>query len=286
MDGQLDAPAATRAARRELLDVGAGELPRRWRPKRTSSWWKAPAARPRPICARGDIANMGFARAADVPVVLVGDIDRGHVIAALVGAHAVLDAEDRAMIKGFLINKFRGDPALFDAGRHGDHPPHRLAGPRHGALAGGGPAAARRGRGGPGARRARGAGAAGCASWRPCCAAIANFDDFDPLQRRARRSTSPSSRPAAPLPGDADLVVLPGSQGHAGRPRLPAGRRAGTSTSSPMCAAAAGCWGSAAATRCWVGASPIPDGIEGAPGEAAGLGLLEVETTLDRRTRL
>ncbi|OYW97271.1 MAG: cobyric acid synthase CobQ, partial [Caulobacter vibrioides] len=45
----------------------------------------------------GDIANMGFARAADVPVVLVGDIDRGHVIASLVGAHAVLDDEDRAM---------------------------------------------------------------------------------------------------------------------------------------------------------------------------------------------
>src|SRR5690606_37868843 len=49
----------------------------------------------------GDIANMGFARAADVPVVLVGDIDRGHVIASLVGAHAVLDGEDRAMIRGF-----------------------------------------------------------------------------------------------------------------------------------------------------------------------------------------
>ncbi len=81
---------------------------------------------------RGDIANMGFARAANVPVVLTGDIDRGHVIAALVGAHAVLDADDRAMIKGFLINKFRGDPALFAAGRDRDHAPHRLAGFRHG----------------------------------------------------------------------------------------------------------------------------------------------------------
>jgi adenosylcobyric acid synthase len=64
-----------------------------------------------------DIANMGFAHAADLPVVLIGDIDRGHVIAALVGAHAVLDAADRDRIKGFVINKFRGDPALFDAGR-------------------------------------------------------------------------------------------------------------------------------------------------------------------------
>ena len=60
----------------------------------------------------GDIANMGFARAAEVPVVLIGDIDRGHVIAALVGAAAVLDPVDAAMVRGFLINKFRGDPAL------------------------------------------------------------------------------------------------------------------------------------------------------------------------------
>ena len=62
----------------------------------------------------GDIANMGFARAAGVPVVLVGDIYRGGVIAALVGTRAVLDPEDAAMIRGFLINKFRGDPRLFD----------------------------------------------------------------------------------------------------------------------------------------------------------------------------
>ncbi|MDI1297322.1 MAG: cobyric acid synthase, partial [bacterium] len=57
----------------------------------------------------GDIANMGFARAAQVPVILVGDIDRGGVIAAIVGTRAVIDPEDAAMIRGFLINKFRGD---------------------------------------------------------------------------------------------------------------------------------------------------------------------------------
>ena len=61
-----------------------------------------------------DIANMGFARAAQVPVVLIGDIDRGGVIAALVGTHAVLDAADAAMIGGFIVNRFRGDPALFE----------------------------------------------------------------------------------------------------------------------------------------------------------------------------
>ena len=64
----------------------------------------------------GDIANMGFARAAGVPVVLVGDIDRGGVIASLVGTHRVIDPADAAMIAGFLVNKFRGDPALFAEG--------------------------------------------------------------------------------------------------------------------------------------------------------------------------
>ena len=63
-----------------------------------------------------DIANMGFARAAGVPVCLVGDIDRGGVIASLVGTRAVLDPEDAALIVGFAVNKFRGDPALFADG--------------------------------------------------------------------------------------------------------------------------------------------------------------------------
>src|SRR3990172_3341133 len=63
-----------------------------------------------------DIANMGFARAADVPVILIGDIDRGGVIASIVGTKSVIEAEDAALIRGFLVNKFRGDPALFANG--------------------------------------------------------------------------------------------------------------------------------------------------------------------------
>lgn len=64
----------------------------------------------------GDIANMGFAREADVPVVLIGDIDRGGVIASIVGTHTILPDEDKDMIKAYLINKFRGDVTLFDDG--------------------------------------------------------------------------------------------------------------------------------------------------------------------------
>ena len=74
-----------------------------------------------------DIANMGFARAADVPVVLVGDIDRGGVIASLVGTKAVIDAADAAMIVGFIVNRFRGDPTLFDDGMKTVERAHRLA---------------------------------------------------------------------------------------------------------------------------------------------------------------
>ena len=64
----------------------------------------------------GDIANMGFARAADTPVILIGDIDRGGVIAQIVGTKVVIAPEDAAMVVGFLINKFRGDPSLFAEG--------------------------------------------------------------------------------------------------------------------------------------------------------------------------
>jgi adenosylcobyric acid synthase len=65
---------------------------------------------------KGDIANMGFAVEAGVPVVLIGDIDRGGVIASIVGTHTVLDKRDRGQIVGTIINRFRGDMSLFDDG--------------------------------------------------------------------------------------------------------------------------------------------------------------------------
>ena len=93
-----------------------------------------------------DIANMGFARAADVPVVLLGDIDRGGVIASLVGTQAVIDPADAAMIVGFIVNRFRGDPTLFDDGMADDRAPHRLAGARPAAVLRARASAAGRGR--------------------------------------------------------------------------------------------------------------------------------------------
>jgi adenosylcobyric acid synthase len=63
-----------------------------------------------------DLANMGFARALDMPVVLVGDIDRGGVFGSLYGTLALLEPDDQRLIAGYLINKFRGDPAILAPG--------------------------------------------------------------------------------------------------------------------------------------------------------------------------
>jgi adenosylcobyric acid synthase len=224
----------------------------------------------------GDIANMGFALAAGVPVVLVGDIDRGHVIAALVGARAVLDETDGAAIRGFIINKFRGDPALFDDGRREIE---RRTGWSDLGLV---PwlAAARRlpaedavvlDRAVEGAaRRVRVA--------VPILRHIANFDDFDPLQ------AEPSVDliyvpPGSPLPGDADLIVLPGSK--ATLSDLAFVREQGWDIDLLAHVRRGGrvlgiCGGFQMLGR----SVSDPDGIEGAPGSAPGLDLLEIDTVL------
>ncbi|MET0658966.1 MAG: cobyric acid synthase, partial [Steroidobacteraceae bacterium] len=158
-----------------------------------------------------DIANMGFAHAADLPVVLVGDIDRGHVIASLVGAHAVLDAADRARIRGFIINKFRGDAALFAEGLAtiGHHTGWSSFGvvpwitatqrlPAEDAMQ----------------LEAKPAAAANGARVKiavPRLPHLANFDDFDPLAVEADVALV-FVAPGEPLPLDANLIVLPGSK--------------------------------------------------------------------------
>jgi adenosylcobyric acid synthase len=223
-----------------------------------------------------DIANMGFARAADVPVVLVGDIDRGHVIAALVGAHAVLDEADRAMIRGFVINKFRGDPALFDDGRAEIV---RRTGWRDCGMA---PwlAAAKR----LPAEDAVVLDRAAMGDGRkikivvPMLSRIANFDDFDPLRLEPEVAFG-FVPPGSPLPGDADLVILPGTK----------------ATLADLAFLRAQGWDIDLAAHVRRGGRVLgicggfqmlgrtiadPDGVEGPPGAAAGLGLLDLDTVL------
>ncbi|MEM7296587.1 MAG: cobyric acid synthase, partial [Pseudomonadota bacterium] len=154
----------------------------------------------------GDIANMGFAEAADLPVVIVGDIDRGGVIAQLVGTHAILPQADRARIKAFIVNKFRGDPALFASGAReiatrtgwsdlGIVPwfsdAWRL--PAEDIMD----------------IRSRRGGAFRIAV--PRLNRIANFDDLDPLSADPNVSVEVIGE-GRPLPGDADLILIPGSK--------------------------------------------------------------------------
>ncbi|MBU3258883.1 cobyric acid synthase [Roseovarius sp. PS-C2] len=155
---------------------------------------------------RNDIANMGFAQAAGVPVVLIGDIDRGGVIAQIVGTQAVLTPEDASQIKAFAINKFRGDVRLFDDGLN--EIVQRTGWPSLGVL--------------PwfdGAWRLPAEDVMDIASTRggtfrvavPRLGRIANFDDLDPLSSEPDVSVE-IIEPGRPLPGDADLVLIPGSK--------------------------------------------------------------------------
>jgi adenosylcobyric acid synthase len=157
----------------------------------------------------GDIANMGFARAAGVPVALVGDIDRGGVIASLVGTRAVISPEDAAMVRGFIVNKFRGDPALFADGYAAIE---ERTGWRGFGLIPWLPAVARL----PSEdavvleqHRARDRGRVLVAC--PMLPRIANFDDLDPLKAEPEVELVMIA-PGTPLPAEAGLIVIPGSK--------------------------------------------------------------------------
>ena len=155
-----------------------------------------------------DIANMGFARAADVPVVLIGDIDRGGVIASLVGTKAVIAPDDAALICGFIVNKFRGDPALFAAGMERIAQADRLGGARPCAVLCRCAPAAGRGCAGARASPCRPKPNARVRIAVPILPHIANFDDLDPLDAEPAVDLV-RVRPGAALPGDADLICCP-----------------------------------------------------------------------------
>ena len=227
---------------------------------------------------KGDIANWGFARAAQVPTVLVGDIDRGGVIANIVGTHTLISAEDRALLRGFLINKFRGDTSLFADGATlieretglqdlgiipffpaaRDLPAEDVLALDQSAEAGGASArlkiaVLRIGR-------------------------ISNFDDFDPLAAEPDVDLV-FVQPGETLPVDADLVILPGSK----------------ATLADLAFLREQGWDIDIAAHVRRGKPVLgicggyqmlgrhiadPDGIEGPPAEAAGLGLLDVQTVM------
>jgi len=152
---------------------------------------------------------MGFAEAAEVPVVLIGDINRGGVIASLVGTREVISAVECDRIKGFVINKFRGDLKLFDEGV--EIIAKRTAWPCLGVVPHL-PSAARLPAEDAVILEQEGDGGSGRIKIAvPMLSRIANFDDFDPL-RLEPDVTLEMVPPGTPLPGDANLIVLPGSK--------------------------------------------------------------------------
>ncbi|WP_407176256.1 cobyric acid synthase [Bradyrhizobium sp. STM 3562] len=221
-----------------------------------------------------DIANMGFACRADVPVVLVGDIDRGGVIAQLVGTKAVLEPGDAAMISGFIINKFRGDPTLFDDGYRLIE--ERTAWRGFGVL----PYFAR-------ARELPAEDALGLGEARKpgrtkiaflALSRIANFDDLDPLKLEPEIDLV-MVRPGEAIPGDTKLVILPGAKStrgdldflraHGWDIDLLAHHRRGGHV-----------LGICGGYQMLGKSVADPEGIEGPAGETPGLGLLDVTTVM------
>lgn len=158
---------------------------------------------------KSDIANMGFATAANVPVILVGDIDRGGVIASLVGAHTILPARDRSMVEGYLINKFRGDMSLFDEGLEAIT---RFTGwPSFGILPWLDAVKQLPAEDSVALDRMQGSLPEGFRVVVPAMGKIANFDDLDPLGAEKGVSLQ-FIRKGDRFPDAVDMVVLPGSK--------------------------------------------------------------------------
>ncbi len=224
-----------------------------------------------------DIANMGFAEAADVPVVLIGDIDRGGVIASIVGSHVLISDNDRGRLAGYLINKFRGDPSLFM--------------PATDVL-----------------RDRTGLSCLGVAPWFadaaklpaedamalenrdfsrtggrivvavPRISRIANLDDLDPLAAEPDVDVI-FVQPGEAIPADVAVVILPGSK--ATRADLEVIRAEGWDIDIAAHVRRGGYLvGLCAGFQSLVTTVSDPDGIEGPPGDTPGLGYLDLVTSM------
>ncbi len=227
----------------------------------------------------GDIANMGFALAANVPVCLVADIDRGGVIASLVGTHRVLDDEDNARIVGYLINKFRGDPALFEGGLA--NIAKHTQWPCFGVLPWQ-PAAARLpSEDGVALERLQPATVSRSLKVAvPMLSRIANFDDLDPLAHEPNVQVM-MIPPGRPLPRDADLVILPGTKATIADLRFL--RAQGWDVDLQAHVRQGGhVLGLCGGYQMLGTQVDDPEGVEGSPGSEAGLSLLQVQTRLHK----
>ena len=224
-----------------------------------------------------DIANMGFALAVNLPVVLVGDIDRGGVIASIVGTEQLLEKVERDLLAGYIINKFRGDASLFASAdkiikektglnSFGLVPYFSEARflPKEDAMA-------------LDAQENDTASKDICIAV-PRLSRIANFDDLDPLSAEPD-VTMVIVEAGDPLPCSADLILIPGTK----------------ATVADLEYIRAQGWDIDIAAHVRRGGMVVglcggyqilgkrisdPIGIEGAIGEKEGLGLLDVETVL------
>ncbi|EMS98924.1 cobyric acid synthase [Agrobacterium tumefaciens str. Cherry 2E-2-2] len=230
-----------------------------------------------------DIANMGFARAADAPVILIGDIDRGGVIASLVGTKAVLEAEDAAMIEGFIVNRFRGDPALFSDGMRIIEEKTGWASIGllpHFADAAKLPAEDALGLSGPAERKPD----AKIRIAVPILPHISNFDDLDPLDMEPDVELI-RVRPGETIPADCRLVLLCGSKSTI--PDLAVLKNTGLDIDIKAHVRRGGhVLGLCGGYQMLGKTVADPEGIEGPPATVDGLGLLDVDTVLTGDKRL
>ena len=225
-----------------------------------------------------DIANFGFARAADVPVVIAGDIARGGVIASLVGTFAVIEEEDAALVKATIVNRFQGDPSLFEEGRREIE--KRTGRPCFGPI--------------PFFEKAALLPAEDILGLQettvkpgeekqiliavPRLPRIANFDDSDPLRAEPGVELVVVP-PGQPLPREADLIIIPGSKST--RTDLAFLRQQGWDIDiKAHVRAGRPVLGICAGFQMLGETIADPDGLEGEAGTSKGLGLLQVETVL------
>lgn len=227
----------------------------------------------------GDIANMGFAEAVDCPVLLIADINRGGVFAHLVGTLELLSPSEQARVKGFIINRFRGDIALLQPGL--DWLEARTGKPVIGVL--------------PYVMDLHLEAEDGLDQRQtdkveqvlnvvvPVLPRISNHTDFDPLRLHPQVNLQ-FVGPGQPIPA-ADLIILPGSK----------------SVRSDLAFLRSHGWDIAIARHLRYGGKVLgicgglqmlgqqlhdPLGLEGAPGSSAGLGMLDINTVLEEQKQL